>query len=111
MTEQKAGSQLDLQHNDSKGEPASNGAAVIPDETGAKESKPRRPSLADRMMIAALTRVGYVLKPYPNGELGADIAAALEALKARHLIHYPAECPNLTAAGLVVARRLAADEG
>jgi|GEM_PF-5113129 hypothetical protein len=101
MTEQKAGSQLDLQNNDPKGEPASN---------GDKETE-LRPSLADRMMIAALTRVGYVLKPYPNGERGADVAAALEVLKARHLIHYPAECPNLTAAGLVVARRLAADEG
>jgi hypothetical protein len=110
MTEQKAGSQLDLQNNDPKGEPASNGAAAVPDETGAKKTELRL-SLADRMVIAALTRVGYVLKPYPNGELGADIAAALDALKDRGLIHYPAECPNLTAAGLVVARRLAANEG
>jgi hypothetical protein len=112
MTEQKPGSQLDLQ-NDPNAEPVSNSDATMPGETGAKvspKSKPRL-SLADRILIAALARVGHVLKPYPKDASGTDVTAALEALKDRTLIHYPAECPNLTTAGVVVARRLAADEG
>jgi hypothetical protein len=105
MTEQKAGSQLDLQ-NDPNADPVSN--AAVPDETGAKATPKPRLSLADRIIVAALTRVGYVLKPYPKDASRTDVAAALEALKDRNLIYYPAECPNLTTAGIVVARRLVA---
>jgi len=67
-------------------------------------------SLADRILGIALARTGYVLKPYPKDASKEDLEAALEALKQRSFVHYPAEHPNLTPAGVIAARRLAGTE-
>ena len=69
-----------------------------------KKSKPRLLSLVDRLLAAAASRIGYVLRPYPKDASKADIEIALDTLKQRGLIHYPSEHPNLTPAGLIVAR-------
>ena len=69
-----------------------------------KVSKPRLISLVDRLLAAAASRIGYVLRPYPKDVSKADIESALDTLKQRGLIHYPSEHPNLTPAGIIVAR-------
>jgi len=66
--------------------------------------KPRLLSLVDRLLAAAASRIGYVLRPYPKDVSKADIEVALDTLKQRGLIHYPSEHPNLTPAGIIVAR-------
>jgi hypothetical protein len=69
-----------------------------------KASTPRMLSLVDRLLAAAASRIGYVLRPYPKDVSKADIEVALDTLKQRGLIHYPSEHPNLTSAGIIVAR-------
>jgi hypothetical protein len=69
-----------------------------------KPSRPRLLSLVDRLLASAASRIGYVLRPYPKDVSKADIESALDTLKQRGLIHYPSEHPNLTQAGIIVAR-------
>ncbi len=88
-----------------------------PGQESAKDLEPQKKvsgrhpaNLADRLLAAAAWRIGYVLRPFPKDASKADIETALEALKQRSLIHYPSEHPNLTPAGIIVARKLAGIE-
>lgn len=83
--------------------------AKAPEKPAKKRGKACK-TLTDQLLVGAATRIGFVLKPYPKGVKSGEIETALETLKQRGLIHYPAEHPNLTPAGIVAARQLAGIE-
>lgn len=76
----------------------------------AKAEKPQQLSLRDlqeTLLAAALDRVAHVLRPFPADAAPEELTAALEAMRRKGYVQGSARTPNLTAAGVEAARKLA----
>jgi hypothetical protein len=64
-------------------------------------------SVEDQILLAALSRIAGVLKPYPKDVPAPKVAEAVANLRQRNLVHGGERAPNLTRAGVEAARTLA----